>query len=152
MTSKSYKLAPMSTFSHGWRKPKMQMIKISQMNPDPDFISCTKHQKWRNGFTLLKRSILTLWITLMTWHQIIKVKLSIISKHFLSICHLGNDVSGVYKYPQNCEKSNCVYFVEWKTFGENVHFTIITKNQDSISIGLSTAEHSVSLLRQNSEL
>ena len=58
---------------------------------------------------------------------------------------LGNDVSGVYKYPQNCEKSNCVYFVEWKTFGEHVHFTIITEVKDSISVGLSTAEHSVSL-------
>ena len=57
---------------------------------------------------------------------------------------LGNDVSGVYKYPQNCEKSNCVYFVEWKTFGEHVHFTIITELKDSISVGLSTAEHSVS--------
>ena len=70
--------------------------------------------------------------------------------NFVSIYNLGNDVSGVYKYPQNCEKSNCIYFVEWKTVGENVHFTIITKHQDSISIGLSTAEHSVSLLSKNS--
>ena len=58
----------------------------------------------------------------------------------------GNEINGVYKFPENCKGTDCTYFVEWKTINDLVHFTIMTDIKDSINIGLSTEEHSVSII------
>jgi hypothetical protein len=58
----------------------------------------------------------------------------------------GNEeVRGIYKYPSQCDKEKCTYFVEWHEFEKGkLKFEIIARNTSRVDIGLSKNNKTVS--------